>query len=290
MSNIILLSALAVVHVIWGGGFIVLKLAQQYFTLEQVLLGRVLFASFIYIACWKWIPKPVYQKGDWKPLLLVSLCEPFLLFTFETLGLQYTSASQGGMIVACAPLAAAVGAYVVYKEKISRRCMIGILFAVLGVIIVSATGEASEGTSNPLLGNIFIFCAVLSSTCYALTVKHLATRYHYVFLSAVQVIGATILFLPFAAQQPVPEVIPLEGWGALVYLAIGITFCVYLTINYALTKVKAAHVILFANLIPISTIILGYFILNEQLTSFQYIGAAAVMIGVGFAGKLETSE
>lgn len=287
MSNIVLLSALAFVHVIWGGGFIVLKLAQQYFTLEQVLLGRVLFAAVIYLAFWKWIPKPDYQKGDWKLLLLVCLCEPFLLFTFETIGLQYTSASQGGMIVACAPLAAAIGAYLVYKERISRRCLIGILFAVLGVVIVSATGEADAGASNPLVGNLFIFCAVLSSTCYALSVKHLAARYHYVFLSAIQVIGGTILFVPFAAQQPVPDTIPLEAWGALFYLAIGITFCVYLTINYALTRVKAAHVILFANLIPISTIILGYFILGEQLTMFQYLGAAAVMIGVGFAGKLE---
>lgn len=290
MPTQILLLVLAVVHIIWGGGFIVLKLAQQYFTLEQVLLGRVLFASVLYLLMWKWIPKPEYKKGDWKLLLLVLLCEPFLLFTFETLGLEYTSASQGGMIVACAPLTVAMGAFFVYKERVSSRCVAGILFAVLGVIIVCLAGSAGEHGSNPLLGNMFIFCAVLSSTCYALVVKHLAARYHYLFLSAIQVFGATVLFIPFAAQSPLPESVSMEAIASLVYLAVGITFCVYLTINYALTQVKAAQVILFTNLIPISTLVLAYFVLDETLTTYQYAGAFLVIIGVGLASKLETAS
>lgn len=290
MSKSLLLVALAVVHIIWGGGFIVLKMAQEFFTLEQILLGRVFFASLLYLALWSRIPKPTYQKGDWKMLLLLALCEPFLLFTFETLGLQYTSASQGGMIVACVPMTVAIGAYLVYKEKISRRCIAGILFAVVGVGIVSAFGEANEHGSNPLLGNFFIFCAVLSATCYALTVKHLATRYHFMYLSAIQVFGATILFLPGAIMSPLPENLSWQALGALIYLGLGITFLVYFVINYALTQIKAANVILFSNLIPVATLVLAFLFLGETLTPVQYAGAALVLGGMFLAGSPDSVE
>jgi len=290
MSKSLLLVALAVVHILWGGGFIVLKMAQEFFTIEQILLGRVLFASLLYLVLWSRIPKPAYQKGDWKMLLLLALCEPFLLFTFETLGLQYTSASQGGMIVACTPMTVAIGAYLVYKEKISRRCMAGILFAVVGVGIVSTFGEANEHGINPLLGNFFIFCAVLSATCYALTVKHLAARYHFMYLSAIQVFGATILFLPGALMSPMPENLNWQAFGALICLGLGITFLIYFVINYALTRIKAAHVILFSNLIPVATLALAFLILGETLTPVQYGGAALVLGGMILAGSPDSVE
>ncbi|MFV0423721.1 DMT family transporter [Oleidesulfovibrio sp.] len=293
MSYSMTLAALAIVHIIWGGGFIILKVLQQYLTLEHILLGRVLLASVLYLLLWKRIPKPQYRKGDWKVLLLLALCEPFLLFLFETLGLQYTSASQGGMIVACVPLTVALGAFLVYRERISMRCLAGIVLAVGGVIMVSALATASEQASNPLLGNLLIFCAVLSSTCYALSVKHLCTRYHYMYLAAVQVFGATVLFLPTAVMQPLPPVETLLSWevaGALVYLGLGITFFVYFVINYALTRIKAALVIQFANMIPISTMVFAYIFLDERLTTMQYVGVAMVLVGVLIAGSAGSGE
>ncbi|SCY06112.1 DMT family transporter [Desulfoluna spongiiphila] len=290
MPTALLFLLLVVAHIIWGGGFIVIKLLIGSFTLPQILLARVFLAAVIYAVIWHKIPKPAYQKGDWKFLLLLALCEPFLLFSFETSGLAYTSASQAGMIVACAPLAAALGALFFYKEKVSTRCAMGICAAVAGVVVVSAFGKADAAASRPLLGNLFIFCGVLSSTAYALTVKHLAERYSFLFLSAIQVFGATLLFLPGALAGPVPAEISWKAIASMVYLGVGITFFVYVVINYALTRIKAAHVILFANLIPVSTLVLAYLILGERLLPMQYLGAALVVGGVLLAGAPESTE
>ncbi|VFQ43180.1 DMT family transporter [Desulfoluna butyratoxydans] len=289
MPTAFLFLLLVVAHIIWGGGFIVIKLLIGTFSLPQILLARVFLAAVIYALLWHKIPKPEYRKGDWKFLVLLALCEPFLLFTFETLGLAYTTASQAGMIVACAPLAAALGALFFYKEKVNTRCALGICAAVAGVVVVSAFGEADATASRPLLGNLFIFCGVLSSTAYALTVKHLAERYSFLFLSAVQVFEATLLFLPGALAGPMPAAISWKVLGAMVYLGVGITFFVYVVINYALTRIKAAHVILFANLIPVSTLVLAYLILGERLLPAQYAGAALVICGVLLAGAPESS-
>lgn len=287
MSTRVLFVLLVLAHLIWGGAFIVLKIVLASLTVSQVLLGRVLLAALIYAVLWPRIPKPDYRRGDWKYLGLLALCEPFLLFTFETLGLRYTTASQAGMIVACVPLTVAVGAYFLYRETVRRRSMAGIALAVLGVVIVSAFGGEVSGAPNPLLGNFFMACAVLSGTCYALTVKHLAARYSFLFLSAVQVFGATLLFLPGALMDPLPASLSWEVLGGIAYLGIGLTFCVYFLINYALTRVKAAHVILFSNLIPVFTLLLAFFILDERLNAIQYAGAALVMGGVLLAGAPE---
>ncbi|WP_300669151.1 DMT family transporter [Desulfoluna sp.] len=290
MPTALLFLLLVVAHIIWGGGFIVIKLLIGSFTLPQILLGRVFLAAVIYAFIWHKIPKPEYRKGDLKFLILLALCEPFLLFSFETLGLACTSASQAGMIVACAPLAAAIGAFLIYREKVSPTCCIGIALAVAGVIVVSAFGADDGAATRPLLGNFFILCGVLSSTAYALTIKHLAERYSFLYLSAIQVFGATLLFLPGALAGPMPAEISWAALGSFVYLGVGLTFFVYFIINYALTRIKAAHVILFANLIPVSTLVLAYFILGERLLPLQYLGAALVVGGVLLAGAPESSE
>lgn len=104
-------------------------------------------------------------------------------------------------------------------------------------------------------------------------------------------IRVTILFLPgsvpVSASVPAPETLPWEAIVALVYLGLGITFLVYFVINYALTRIKAAHVILFSNLIPVSTLLLAYLVLGETLNAFQYGGAAMVLCGVLLAGAPE---
>lgn len=104
-------------------------------------------------------------------------------------------------------------------------------------------------------------------------------------------IRVTILFLPgsvpVSASAPAPETLPWEAIGALVYMGLGITFLVYFVINYALTRIKVAHGILFSNLIPVSTLLPAYLVLGETLNAFQYGGAAMVLCGVLLAGAPE---
>lgn len=290
MSTRALFVFLTLAHLVWGGAFIVLKVVLESLTVPQVLLGRVLLAAVIYAVLWPRIPPPDYRRGDWKFLGLLALCEPFLLFTFETLGLHYTTASQAGMIVACVPLTVALGAFLIYRETLKKRSVAGIVLAVVGVVVVSAFGGEAVNAPNPLLGNLFMMCAVLSATCYALTVKHLAARYSFLFLSAVQVFGATLLFLPGALMDPLPSSLSMEVIGGIIYLGVGLTFGVYFLINYALTRVKAANVILFSNLIPVFTLLLAFFILDERLNMVQYAGAALVMGGVLLSGAPEETE
>lgn len=290
ISNRLLIFLVIFVNVLWGGAFIALKIALDSFTTEQVLLGRVAFAALLYLlllpGCWKDIH---YRKGDWKWLAVAVACEPCLLFTFETLGLGNTTASQASMIVACAPLATAAAGFVFLREKVSRRCLGGICLAVLGVVLVSGVNVAGESAPNPLLGNFFMLCAVCTVAAMALVMRRLTRQYPVIFLSGLQTFGGTLFFLPLALRSPWPQSVSPASWGAIVYLGFGVTFLVYLVLNYSLSRLKAGHAMIFANIIPIAGLVLAFLILGERMLPLQYFGSALVLAGIVVAGPPEDS-
>lgn len=307
LSNRTVALLLVVANLTWGGAFIAGKIALEHFTIGQVLFGRVVFAALCYLLLApKIFPVKNYRKGDWKWLCAMVLCEPCLLFLFEMVGISYTSASQAGMIVACCPLLTAVGALIFYRESIGKRGLGGILVAICGVVVVSATGAADESAPNPLLGNLFMLMATLAAASYALIFKKMADRYSFLFLSAIQCFGGVLFFLPvsgilsflpagaFPAFMPEsffapwPDA-PFGAWVAIVYMGLLVSFFSYFIINYSITRLKAAHVLLFSNLIPVFTLILAFIILGERMLPLQYGGAALVMAGVLLAGVPEDS-
>lgn len=56
---------------------------------------------------------------------------------------------------------------------------------------------------------------------------------------------------------------------------------------FVLIALAVVHVILFSNLIPVSTLLLAYVVLGETLNVYQYGGAALVLAGVLLAGAPE---
>ena len=290
LSNRMLTVLLIAVNLVWASSYIVNKLILPYFAVSQILFVRIILASICYFFLFKHIlPIKNYKKGDWKFFILAGCCEPCLVFWFETQGLSYTTASQAGMIVACAPLATAMGAFFVYKESIGKKCSWGIFWAIIGVVIISFAGSATESAPHPLWGNALMIGAVLSTTINVLIVKQLAYRHSFIVISAAQCIVGSLFFLPQVIHLPFPTAAPLEAWLGLLYLGFIVTFAALLTYNKALTCLKAGHVMLFSNLIPLFTLGLALVILQERLSVTQYMGAAIVMAGVVLAGIPETT-
>ena len=291
LSSSVLLCLLVLANIAWGGAFVANIIALQSFSLGHILFARVFFAALCYGLLWRhYLPLKTYHKGDWRWLLALVVCEPCLLFLFETLSLRYTTASQGGIIAACAPIAVAVGAFFAYRETIGKRCVLGMLLALLGVAMVLLTGDEATVAANPLLGNLFMGCAVLASTVYALLVKRLSASYPVVFLSALQCIGSSVIFLPMALAAPMPESPSLTAWLCLAYLGFIVTFLSYFIINTAISRIKAGHAMLFTNLIPVSALFFAFVILGERLNMMQYAGATLVLGGMVLAGNLASAQ
>ena len=275
---------LVVCYTLWGGGMIAMKYAFESFDVLHVVFARVAFAALFYLALfpkWRHIP---YRKGDWKFLVLLVMFEPCLFFLCETFSMKYTTASQGGVIAACFPLCTAVAAWLFLKEKLTARTVLAIVLAVLGVAGSSYFAEGDARASNPLLGNLLMFGAVLSSSGYAVCARFIARRYSFLSISAVQAIGGALVFLPFLFLSPMPRSITLPALGGLLYMGIGVGIAAYLLLNLSLKNLEAGIVSLFGNLIPVFTLIFAWLILGERLNVPQ-----VACVGLALAGVLVSS-
>lgn len=280
MSPHFIMFLLIICFGLWGAGMVAMKLAFESFTGPQIILGRVAFAGLFYLILRKkWLPLP-YKKGDWLYFLLLAGFEPCLLFACETYSMKYTTAAQGGVIAACLPIFTAIAAWLLLKEKLTFKVISGIVLAVLGVGLSSFFAESDARAPNPLLGNILMLGAVLSSTGYAICARFISRRYSFWSLSAIQALGGTIVFLPCIFLNPFPACITDAALISLLYLGIGLGIIAYLLYNIAFKYLEAGVVTLFGNLIPVFAMFFAWLILNEQFTALQLGGVFLTLTGV----------
>lgn len=280
--NIKAMISLTIAMLIWASTFIGLKAAMADLGPYTVIFLRMIFASACFLYFIKSFFKYEYTKKDIYNILLLGLFEPFLYFLFEAKALQYTSASQAGMIASLMPLITAVLAGYILKELISRKLIFGSILAMIGVVWLSLNSESTQNATNPLLGNFLELCAMTFGAGYTIVAKHLSYKFNAIFITAIQSFIGVILFFPFFIY----ELNTLEmnftfnaiAWVA--YLGIFATLGGYGLYNYAVTKIDASKVVVFVNLIPIFTLILAFIILGERFTSTQILASALILSGV----------
>ncbi|WP_027182494.1 DMT family transporter [Oleidesulfovibrio alaskensis] len=274
--------ALLVTMLLWSSSFIAMKVAVMELDPMLVMFGRMTAASLCFACCWRSLRRVTYRKGDWKPLLFMSLCEPCAYFVFEAYALRYTSASQAGMVVSTMPLFVAMAAFIFLRERLSRQVWAGFAVALCGVVWLTLAGEATEHASNPLLGNILECLAMASATGYVVTAKRLSSHYPPLFITAVQAFTGMVFFMPLAFRPgtALPETIPLLPALAVVYLGVAISLVAYGFYNYGVSKMPAGQASAFINLIPVLTLLMGQVFLDEVFTPQQYVAAALVLAGV----------
>ena len=279
-STRLILCLLVFCFAMWGGGIIAVKFAYGSFTGGQIVFARVGFAALFYLLLWRrWAHLP-YEKGDWFYLALMVAFEPCLFFLCETFSMKYTTAAQGGVIAGCLPICTAVAAWIFLKERLTRRTMVAIGLAVLGVGISSYFAPGDERAPDPLLGNLLMLGAVLASSGYAVCVRYISRRYSFLAISAIQAIGGAVVFLPLLFLDPMPAQVSPQALGGLLYMGIIVGIAVYLCFNFSLKYLEAGVVTLFGNLIPVFTLFFAWLILSEQFTLPQLGGVALTLVGV----------
>jgi drug/metabolite transporter (DMT)-like permease len=270
---------------LWGSSFIALKYAIDLYHPAVVIFLRMLTTFTLCLMLWRYVKKFDYQKGDWKYLLGMSLAEPCLYFLFEGYALEYTSASQAGVIVSCFPLIVAILAFFMLKEYLSKSIITGFVFCIVGGIALTLVSPDTSAAPNPILGNFLEFLAMVCAAIYAVCVKHLAHRYSPLSLIALQGISGTLFFTPFLFFVELPSEMSIEGIAAIIYLGSFVTLGGYGMYNYAISKVSVLTAAAFSNLIPVFTLMLASLLLNEFLTWQQWLAIGCVFIGVVIAQR-----
>ncbi len=108
---------LALVALIWGSTFPVVKIALD--SMSPFAFNTVRF----FIACLFFLP---FLKGwDFRDGLKIGIVS-FLGYTFQTVGLDYTTATNAGFITSTYVVLAPIISWLVYKDVFDRRDISGV--------------------------------------------------------------------------------------------------------------------------------------------------------------------
>lgn len=275
---------------IWASSFIALKAAMEDLGPFTVIFLRMLIASLCFVYFIKSFLKYDFSKKDIKFILLLALFEPCLYFIFESKALQLTSASQAGMITSLMPIITAMAAGYFLKEIITKQLIFGSLIAMSGAIWLSLQGTTSISSPNPLLGNFLEFLAMVCGAGYTITARYLSDKYSALFITAIQAFIGAIFFAPLFLYEyfTIPLNITMNSFLWVLYLGVVVTLAGYGLYNYALTKIQASKAAVFVYLIPVFTLILAYFVLNEKLSIIEFIACLVILVGV-FISEVSSS-
>lgn len=275
--------ALVMAMVLWSSSFIALKIAFRAYDPMFVIFGRMLVASICFLLIGKRIVRSLdYQKGDYKLILFMAFCEPCLYFIFEAKAVENTTASQAGIITAMLPILVMISAALFLKETVTKKSWLGALIAVAGVFWLTAESSPSSDAPNPALGNFLEFLAMVCAAGYTISLKSLTNRYSPFFLTAIQAIIGCLFYFPLLflpSTELVGQWDPQSGM-AIIYLGAVVTLGAYGLFNYGIKCLPANKGTIFVNLIPIFSVILGWLVLGETFTVYQFFAGLLILTGV----------
>ncbi|MFH5924041.1 DMT family transporter [Roseomonas xinghualingensis] len=161
------------------------------------------------IACAVLLPLALWQDGPMRPgrgllwnLFLQAAAGTILYNAGLLTGLRFTTALEGGLVLATLPAVVALGSAFFLRERLAPRSWAAVVLAAAGMgAIVLARGGEGEGGS--LIGNALIFLGVCGEAAYVLLAKRSA--------GALPLLTASLWMQFFSAALAFPVWLPDAG-------------------------------------------------------------------------------
>lgn len=273
--------ALLVAMVLWGSSFVALKYGFQEMHPLLIIFGRMAVASLCFLPFSRSFFRMGLRRHHLLPLVTMCLCEPCFYFLFESAALVHTTASQAAMITTMLPLMVAISAGFFLGERIAVRTVFGFTIAATGAMWLSISAKETAQAPNPMLGNFLEFMAMICAAGYTILMKRLSKELHPFFLTGIQAFVGTFFFLPVLLIPSVQDTcLSFNGWIVILYLGTVVSVGAYGLYNFGISRIPAGQASAFVNLIPVFTIIISFLVLDERLTSWQWLASGLVMTGV----------
>ncbi len=277
------LLAMILTVIFWGYSFVSTKIILSELPpvtiafFRQVIAAISLFA-ILYI-------KKLFVRMPLRDVILLFASAFFgivLYFLFENIGLKYTTASNGSIIVAAVPVFTLITESLFYKFKITGRVISCVIISVIGVFMVIFE-KGIDFSAGHTKGNLLMIGAMVVWVIYTIICKSLSGKYYGIVITAYQMGAASLLFIPFV----IPEINSWQGisaysLGNLLYLALFCSALAYYLFNVAVKGLGATVSSMFLNLIPVVSILGGILVLGETVSFLQIGGMLLIMSSLVF--------
>lgn len=196
--------------------------------------------------------------------------------------LSYTTVANAGILNNLTSIFVVLVAWMVLKEDIDRLTVVGVIFAVIGSIILVGKNFTSSGEG--FLGDMLALASAIFYTGYIIIVKKLR---RYFTTPTIMSWGAlaSLYFFAFLAYLSGDVLFPesIHGWFKLFGLAIIVHICGQGLLAYSIGHLSASFSGLILLVGPVTSAAVAWVMFNESMSLMQIIGATIVLAGIVIA-------
>lgn len=273
---------------IWGGSFLLMRIAAPVLGAAYTVEGRVGLASIFLFVLAIILKKNWNFFAHWKHYTILGFFNsalPFFLFSIASLTL---SASQTSILNSTAPVWAFVIGLCLGNEKFNAKRGIGLVIGVIGVFILFSNKSIALNTDSYLA----IGCGLLAAFSYGIATNY-AKRAIAVepFLNAYgSMVSSTFIILPtlfFFPLRSEPTTTVLLSVVAIGIICSGIAYLLYFRLIKDLGATSALTVTF---LIPMFGTLWGFIVLDEAITISTIIGMFVILFGTALVAEFNLSK
>jgi len=272
---------------LWATSYIAIRLGLDEFPpltltgLRYVIAVLVLLPA---IASSKELRQEARNAAVW-PILVYGLLQTAGAFGFLTASIMLIAPGRASIINNTHPFYTLILAGILLHERITHRKILSLALGFAGALFVllPRLGGATTNASGNLLSLIAAFCFSMANTYGRKISRDYDTRV----LTAGQMLagGLVLLVLAVVFEHPDFRHVSVQGWIAVLYLAVFGSLLPYLIWTHLLKYHEASRLSLFVFSIPVLASVLSFVIFGERFSSSTLIGLGLIAGGLLLIGR-----
>jgi len=193
--------------------------------------------------------------------------------------IYFTSVADSTLLANFAPIFVALGAWLLFGQRVNRSFLIAMTIALVGTSIM--VGSSFRVSLRHLWGDALGLITAVFYAGYILTVKQLREECSVATIMAWGGTVTSLALLPLAVLSGETIMPPAwSGWMVLLALALISQVSGQSLIAYALAHLPAAFSSVGLLLQPVMATIFAWLILGETLAPWQALGGGLVLLGI----------
>ncbi|MES2777136.1 MAG: EamA family transporter [Bacteroidota bacterium] len=277
--------ALFITSFVWGTTWVVSKIGVGlihpvfFSAIRQTCGGALFLLFFIFSGKFQW---PTLKQ--WAYIFLMSLLLFLLSNGFTVWSMKYLNSGLGAILGAIFPLFVAIIDWIIGdKDRPNWISLVGLFLGLGGVAIIFSHHFQDFFDSSFRTG---IWLSLLATLFWAIgtviTTRSTIKLNRYYSLGWQMLISGLIMFVVSELNGwsvPLAEV-PLKAYACIAYMVVFGSIIAFVAFIYTITHLPTTLASIYAYMNPIVAVILGHFILGEELSISLGLGALVTLAGV----------
>lgn len=224
-------------------------------------------------------------RRDWAWLALAGFIGFTLNYMLVFWGAQFIPSGMASVLQATIPaFGLLLGAWLLPDERLTAR-MVASIIGIIGVMVIFAD-QLRVASAAAVAGCIALACTALLNGLNGVIVRRNLWHVHPMSTTLCQLLAGTPLL--FALALAVEGSPARFSWtpasvGALLYFTIGGSIIAFIGFYWLLRHWATGKAMLYALIMPVVAVALGWLALGEQLQPQSLLGGAFVLCSVGLA-------